>query len=153
MTNIEGLQEDCDKWQCLALRLARHIRNTDDLPLCTWGTKGVDLLNEVRQMDPATYDSYVKPAGAPPIANPEPQWTNELPKESGWYWTHAGKPPLPALVTIAEDGSVYLDNDDITLLFVPHPERFWMKLEAPKTGEEPKNPALCSVPDKRAPSF
>ena len=56
----------------LLYRLARHLRNTDDMPLLSWGVVGADLLADLRQLDPAKYDRLVKRG---PIPEPTPeQW-------------------------------------------------------------------------------
>ncbi len=54
------MEENRDMWRSLALRLARHIRNTDNLEVLEWGVKGLDLLGEVRAADPMAYDDAVK---------------------------------------------------------------------------------------------
>jgi predicted RNase H-like nuclease (RuvC/YqgF family) len=41
-------------------KLARHLNNTDDLSLTSWGVTGVELLTEVRSIDPVRYDSEVR---------------------------------------------------------------------------------------------
>ena len=44
----------------LLCRLARHIRNSEDLPPLQWGVQGLDLLAEVRAFFPERYDREVK---------------------------------------------------------------------------------------------
>lgn len=51
---------DRDEWRELCMRLARHIRNTETIPPVMWGIKGIDLLVEVREKDPITYEKLVK---------------------------------------------------------------------------------------------
>lgn len=43
----------------LLYKLARHLRNPDDLPLVTWGVAGIELLAEIRELDPKRYDNEV----------------------------------------------------------------------------------------------
>lgn len=44
-----------ETWKSLCLKLARHINNTDQLPVLEWGTQGLDLLGEIYRMDPHAY--------------------------------------------------------------------------------------------------
>lgn len=44
----------------LLYRMARHIRQTDELNPFTWASKGIELLNELRNLDPDKYDRLVK---------------------------------------------------------------------------------------------
>jgi hypothetical protein len=53
------MKEEFD-WKHLCLKLARHLRNTDNLGLHRWGVVGMDLLAEVRAADEAAYDSEAK---------------------------------------------------------------------------------------------
>jgi hypothetical protein len=72
-----GLVEDCEEEAPVAskkvrgtsdrqkhfdilYRLARHIRNTDSMPAIEWGGKGMELLAELRELDPTMYDRLVK---------------------------------------------------------------------------------------------
>lgn len=52
---------DLDTGPALGLlyRLARHIRNTDDMPPIPWGVAGVRLLAELQALDPARYARLV----------------------------------------------------------------------------------------------
>lgn len=44
----------------LLYRMARLIRNPDGMAPTDWGAEGMQLLAELREMDPAKYDQYVK---------------------------------------------------------------------------------------------
>ena len=44
----------------LLYKLARHLRNTDAVPITKWAVHGMDLLAELREFDPVLYDSLVK---------------------------------------------------------------------------------------------
>jgi hypothetical protein len=43
----------------LLMSLARHIRNTDELPVVKWGIRGIDLLHEVRDYNKQKYEQTV----------------------------------------------------------------------------------------------
>lgn len=43
----------------LMMSLARHIRNTDELPVVKWGIRGIDLLHEVRDYNKQKYEQNV----------------------------------------------------------------------------------------------
>jgi hypothetical protein len=44
----------------LLYKLARHIRNTDKVNPFKWGVQAMELLGEVREIQPARYDTEVK---------------------------------------------------------------------------------------------
>ena len=44
----------------LLYRMARHIRNTEDLPAVKWGIQALYLLSTLRKLDPEKYDKEVK---------------------------------------------------------------------------------------------
>ncbi len=44
----------------LIYKLARHIRNTDKVPILEWGRKSIDLLGEVKKLDGEKYERLVK---------------------------------------------------------------------------------------------
>lgn len=44
----------------LLYRFARHIRNTDKLPLHKWGVQGIDLLAKLREINPEKYERLVQ---------------------------------------------------------------------------------------------
>jgi hypothetical protein len=48
----------------LCYRLARHILNPDKIPLTTWGRIGLEMLAELRDIDPAKYAETMKPNSA-----------------------------------------------------------------------------------------
>lgn len=51
----------------LLYRMATHIRNTDAVPPVTWGVKGIELLEELKALDPEKYEREIKnPAAAEP---------------------------------------------------------------------------------------
>jgi hypothetical protein len=45
----------------IAFRLGRHLRNPDQIGIHDWGAGAMDLLAELREMDPERYDREVKP--------------------------------------------------------------------------------------------
>lgn len=47
-------------WKELALRLAKHIRNTDGTNPLTWGTEGCKILEEMMKLDPIAWEEFVK---------------------------------------------------------------------------------------------
>lgn len=49
----------------LLYRMARHIRNTDEISLIKWGIEGMDLLAELRELDQERYDAEIKGAPVP----------------------------------------------------------------------------------------
>jgi hypothetical protein len=49
-----------EEWMAEALKLARHVRNTDKVEPLKWGIESIKLLDELRQMDPARYDAEVR---------------------------------------------------------------------------------------------
>jgi hypothetical protein len=57
-----------DRWRAIAFELARHLRNTDGMPLPntdgmplpTWAVGAADLLNRTRALDAEGYDKIVK---------------------------------------------------------------------------------------------
>jgi hypothetical protein len=49
-----------NKTKSLLLQMCRHLLNPEELPLLTWGSRGMDLLGEVRQLMPKDYDRVVK---------------------------------------------------------------------------------------------
>lgn len=50
----------------LLYRFGRHVRNTDEIPPLKWGVQGMDLLTELRAIDPSRYDAEIK---ALPVAS------------------------------------------------------------------------------------
>lgn len=44
----------------LLYRMARHVRNTEEMSAIAWGVKGMDLLAELRDLDAERYDLEVK---------------------------------------------------------------------------------------------
>lgn len=56
---------ELEKSQALTYRMARHIRNTDEVPVARWGVDGMNLLAELRDLNPEQYDAEVK--GPTPI--------------------------------------------------------------------------------------
>lgn len=69
---IERLEALIAQSDSLLYRLARHVRNTDEIPPTKWAVQGLDLLAELRAINPARYDQSVKtlsdPAPAAPVA-------------------------------------------------------------------------------------
>ena len=49
-----------EKMSDLLYRFAKHIKNKDNLPVLEWGVKGIDLLVELRDIDPEAYNKNVK---------------------------------------------------------------------------------------------
>lgn len=47
----------------LMYRLARHVRNTDEMPITQWGARSMDLLADVLALDPDAYDFEVRCTG------------------------------------------------------------------------------------------
>jgi hypothetical protein len=45
----------------LCYRLARHLLNPDKIRLTTWARIGLEIMAELRDLDPAKYDEMVKP--------------------------------------------------------------------------------------------
>ena len=43
----------------LLWRMARHIRNTDELPIVKWGIKSIDLLIAAKEHSPNVYEHKV----------------------------------------------------------------------------------------------
>lgn len=43
----------------LLYKMARHVINVDELSPRDWGIKGVKLLEELRELDPDTYDALM----------------------------------------------------------------------------------------------
>lgn len=67
--NPSGQNSECERCclierlrnaERLMERLAKHIRNTDELPVLKWGIVATDLLIEVRDHNPVRYEHYVK---------------------------------------------------------------------------------------------
>lgn len=55
------MQEETKRWHAIAMKLARHIRNTDQqTSILLWGVTAMNLLCEVQAMDPDGYESLVK---------------------------------------------------------------------------------------------
>jgi len=50
--------------EALLYKMARHIRNTDEVAVTAWGVQGLDLLAELQELNPEKYDAEVR-AGAP----------------------------------------------------------------------------------------
>lgn len=46
----------------LMYRLARHIRNTEEMPATQWGVRAMDLLADVLALDPEAYEVEVRQA-------------------------------------------------------------------------------------------
>ncbi|MDB5294953.1 MAG: hypothetical protein JWO31_936 [Phycisphaerales bacterium] len=57
---MSAATEDAERWRRIAYKLGRHVRNTDRMPATTWGVKGIDLLVELRAMDPSRYSREVR---------------------------------------------------------------------------------------------
>lgn len=57
--DVKYIREDLAA-QDLLYKLARHIRNTDETPVTLWGVQGLDLLAQLREVDPERYDKEVK---------------------------------------------------------------------------------------------
>lgn len=57
--DVKYIREDLAA-QDLLYKLARHIRNTDEIHPATWGAQGLNLLAELREIDPERYDKEVK---------------------------------------------------------------------------------------------
>lgn len=57
--DVKYIREDLAA-QDLLYKLARHIRNTDEIHPATWGAQGLELLAELRGIDPEKYDKEVK---------------------------------------------------------------------------------------------
>lgn len=57
--DVKYIREDLAA-QDLLYKLARHIRNTDEIHPATWGAQGLDLLAQLREIDPERYDKEVK---------------------------------------------------------------------------------------------
>lgn len=67
--NQSGQNSECERCQLierlrqaerLMWALAKHVRNTDELPVVKWGIRGIDLLENVRDYNPDRYEHNVK---------------------------------------------------------------------------------------------
>lgn len=67
--NSSGQNPECERCKLierlrqaerLMWSLAKHVRNTDELPLVRWGIRGIDLLECVRDYSPERYEQNVK---------------------------------------------------------------------------------------------
>lgn len=54
------MRKDLINQKSLILRLARHVRNTDEIPLPTWAGNGMRFLEEIMGLFPEDYDREVK---------------------------------------------------------------------------------------------
>jgi hypothetical protein len=52
-----------EKIRELCYRFGRHFLNPDDIPLPTWTRIGMDMLAELKDIDPAKYAEVMKPKG------------------------------------------------------------------------------------------
>jgi hypothetical protein len=53
---LEAEIEKLRKVERIAYLLARHIRNTDEIPVLTWAVEGGELLAELRALNSRRYD-------------------------------------------------------------------------------------------------
>lgn len=53
-------QAQLEKTERLLYKLANHVRNGDKTPAVKWGVQAMDLLAELRELDPKSYDERVK---------------------------------------------------------------------------------------------
>lgn len=67
--NRNGCNKECERCRLISrlmdaerimFKLARHVRNTDELPVVKWGIRGIDLLIEARDHNKQLYDSRVE---------------------------------------------------------------------------------------------
>jgi hypothetical protein len=56
---VQVLRAEAEQLRRSLYKLARHIRNTDTMPVLSWGVKSGQLLNEVRSINPRRYDREV----------------------------------------------------------------------------------------------
>lgn len=57
---LQAIVDHSRKCERVMFELARHIRNTDELPIERWAVKSMKLLEKVQAIDPARYDEQVK---------------------------------------------------------------------------------------------
>src|SRR5689334_13147928 len=71
----------------LLYRMARHIRNTDEMAAIQWGVKGMDLLAALRELDHERYDAEVKANDTiPKIAAAPPEPAQAAPEQGVTDW-------------------------------------------------------------------
>jgi hypothetical protein len=67
-------------WKALALRLARHIRNSDRLEMHRWAVVGANLLVDVQKADPIAYrDAVANVNESETIVNDPPHYRDRNP--------------------------------------------------------------------------
>lgn len=66
------VSDDAGVFADLCYRLARHVRNTDEVPPTRWAVQAGTLLDELQALDPVRYAEMVKSAPQPaPVAGKE----------------------------------------------------------------------------------